>query len=127
MSAPVPAARPNTSPRKEAVQQARPISCYCLVASSRIFACGVPNEGGGIDTGGPDVRLEEAEEAFCLACGIEVEVNDDIVQVADGPLDALLAYPGLPPGLGEAPERGVPGFEIGHSCWTRSAPHRPVS
>ena len=41
-------------PSQEAVQQARPISCYCLVASSRIFACGVPNEGRGVDTGGPD-------------------------------------------------------------------------
>lgn len=76
-----------------------------------------PDEGGGIGAGGPDVGPQEAEEAFCLAGGVEVEVNDDIVGVADRSLDALPADPGLPPGLGEAPERGTPGIEVGNGVF----------
>jgi len=72
--------------------------------------------GGGVDAGGPDVRLEEAEEAFCLAGGVELEVNDDIVEVADRPLDALLAYPGLPPGLGDLGIRPRPGCTCQTAC-----------
>ena len=76
-------------------------------ASSRILVCGVPMRGGGTGAGGPDLGLQEAEEAGRLVEAVEVEVDHDVVRVAGGPLDTLLAYPGLLPGLGEAAEGGA--------------------
>jgi hypothetical protein len=65
-----------------------------------------PDECGGIVAGGPDVCLQEAEEAFCLAGGVEVEVDDHIVGVADRPLDALwLADEIIEPAIAEVQRR----------------------
>src|SRR6202042_27496 len=69
-------------------------------------------EGGGIGAGGPDRGLQEAEERRSVVGAVEVEVDDHVVGVANRPLDALLAYPGLLTGLREAAERGVPRVEV---------------
>ena len=81
------------------------------------------HEGGGIGAGGPDRGPQEAEEGRCVVGGVEVEVDDDVVGVVNRPLDALLAYPGLLAGLGEAAERGVPRVEVGDGMFDVQGGH----
>jgi hypothetical protein len=50
---------------------------------------------------------------FCLAGGIEIEVDDNVRGIVERPLDALVPYPGLLPQISEPRERGIPGVEVG--------------
>jgi hypothetical protein len=73
-------------------------------------------ESGCVLAGGPDVRVQEAEELFCLFDGVEVEVDDHICRVIDRPLDALPPDAGRRAGIGEARERRVSGTESVMGC-----------
>src|SRR6266571_1504896 len=73
----------------------------CPAASSRIFACGVPIRAGAL-------ALEDQTFAWRKPRKLSA---------------ALLVYSGLPPGLGEAPERGVPGLEVGNGVFDVECGH----
>jgi hypothetical protein len=45
------------------------------------------------------------------------------VRIAGRPLDALVAYSGLVPGLGEAAESGAPGAEVGDGMFDVQGGH----
>jgi hypothetical protein len=83
----------------------------------------LPRESGSVLTGGPDVRVQEAEKSFRLSDGVEVEVDDHISRVIDGSLDALLPNPSLPTDIGEPRERRVPGIEVGDGMFDLQGCH----
>src|SRR6266704_161835 len=71
-----------------------------------------PGKGGRVLGRGPDPLLQKREEPFRLAGSSEVQIDDNVLGIVDGPLDAVPEHPGLLPKLGETAERRFPQIEV---------------
>jgi DNA-binding CsgD family transcriptional regulator len=82
---------------------------------------------------GPDHGRQELPERRCGLHGVEVQIDQHILQVTDRPLDSVRTDPCIPPRLPEAIEGSGPGLEVcdrvldvkGHHASDRTGTCRP--